>query len=81
MVSEYSDTITMFILYFLNTGRIQVEKIEVEQDRQKAFLDNIVFKNDSIQEFFLEAVQQEDLEKCRSLLQCGANVNQLLKQK
>lgn len=58
-----------------------MEKLEVEQDRQKAFLDNIVFKNDSIQEFFLEAVQQQDLESCKSLLQCGANVNQLLKKK
>eukprot|EP01036_Dinobryon_divergens_P032837 gene32837-42515_t len=64
----------------LTRMRTQVEKLEVEQDRQKAFLDNIVFKNDSIQEFFLEAVQQQDLEKCKSLLQCGANVNQLLKQ-
>jgi hypothetical protein len=58
-----------------------LEQIEVEQDRQKAFLDTIVFKNDSIQELFLEAVQREDLDQCKHLLQCGANVNQLLKEK
>ena len=53
----------------------------MEQDRQRAFLDKILLAEEATQVAFLDAVNKQGIRRCETLLEKGANVNQLLKDK